>query len=483
MLNEDNTKLFYEKKKYLLTKKLINVYNGINHRHNGNIKKYLKSNPSEEQFSDHFISLIFENDKDQVDLFSDDLDSALRWFKAIKSFILINNNRNDIIKAREERYIENIGKYLDEIWNKLLNNWNLYGKYLIITLMERNKSIPKDEKQNNNIINTQKNLSFNFINNFIQSDISKKLSKDNKLDYKDFITIYYLGLPNKIRNKIWQILIGNPCGIYTNTYELIKKQIPKIDFNNLDLNNQNNKSFCQDNLSNKIINEIIKVKDIFPIDERPDNADDNLLMTQLYNITRSFFTFRLDIPFNKSIISIAYLFLIIFKNEENTFCNVANLICSNELKFFIPNESEIKNYCDFFNILLGKYINKIEKHFTKLEITPQLYIVPWFEELFTKTLNIRLLSHIFDLYLIDGEIVLFQTSLAIISYLEEELLNLTINEVFKSLQRFPENAIEFGLIRRINYFSCIKKEFYDWKLQNEIGSQKSILFEIILASQ
>ena len=132
---------------------------------------------------------------------------------------------------------------------------------------------------------------------------------------------------------------------------------------------------------------------------------------------------------------------------------------------------------------MGKYINKIEKHFTKLEITPQLYIVPWFEELFTKTLNIRLLSHIFDLYLIDGEIVLFQTSLAIISYLEEELLNLTINEVFKSLQRFPENALEFGLIRRINYFSCIKKEFYDWKLQNEIGSQKSILFEIILASQ
>ena len=60
---------------------------------------------------------------------------------------------------------------------------------------------------------------------------------------------------------------------------------------------------------------------------------------------------------------------------------------------------------------MGKYLNKIEKHFSKLEITPQLYIVPWFEELFTRTLNIKLLSHIFDLFLIDGEIVLFQKSL------------------------------------------------------------------------
>ena len=56
------------------------------------------------------------------------------------------------------------------------------------------------------------------------------------------------------------------------------------------------------------------------------------------------------------------------------------------------------------------------------------------------------------------------------------------NEILLALGSL-ENALEFGLIRRINYFSCIKKEFYDWKLQNEIGSQKSILFEIILASQ
>lgn len=481
VLNDDKTKLLYDKKqkKFLVIKNLIDAYNGINHSHNSNIKKYLKNNPSEEKFSGHFISLIFGNDKDQVDLLSDDLESALLWFKAIKSFILTYNKKDDMKFGKE--YEKYINEKTEEIWDSLLNKWNIYGKYLIITLMERNRFIQKEEKQSNNILKTHKKLSFKFVYNFF-SHIKKKMAKDKELDYNEFITFYYLGLPNRIRNKIWQILIGNPCGIYINTYEFVKKHITIIDFSTLDINNQSNKNYCQDNLSNKIINEIIKSKELFTVEESQKNLDRNLLMTQLYNVSRCFFIFRPDIPFNKSIISIVYLFLVIFKDEKSTFCNVVNLVCSNALKLFIADENEIKNYCSFFNILLGKYLDKIEKHFSKLEITPQLYIVPWFEELFTRTLNIKLLSHIFDLYLINGEIVLYQTSLAIIKYLEEELLNLTINEVFKALQRFPENAVEMDLMSKINYFSCIKKQFFDWKLQDELASQKSNLFTVLSSS-
>ena len=69
----------------------------LNHNHTQNIKKYIKSNPSKDQF---IISLIFQNDKDQVDIFSDDLDSALLLFKSIKSVILTFNNKNDVGKEK-----------------------------------------------------------------------------------------------------------------------------------------------------------------------------------------------------------------------------------------------------------------------------------------------------------------------------------------------------------------------------------------------
>ena len=80
--------------------------------------------------------------------------------------------------------------------------WNIYGKYLIVTLMERNRFIQKEEKQSNNILKTHKKLSIKFVYNFF-SHIKKKMDKDKELDYNEFITFYYLGLPNRIRNKIW----------------------------------------------------------------------------------------------------------------------------------------------------------------------------------------------------------------------------------------------------------------------------------------
>ena len=50
------------------------------------------------------------------------------------------------------------------------------------------------------------------------------------------------------------------------------------------------------------------------------------------------------------------------------------------------------------------------------------------------------------------------------------------------MQRLPENSPEIDLFENIKKFSSIKKEFFDWKLQNELGAQKSKLFEIILSS-
>ncbi len=131
---------------------------------------------------------------------------------------------------------------------------------------------------------------------------------------------------------------------------------------------------------------------------------------------------------------------------------------------------------------MKNYLDKIEKHFSKLEITPHFYIVPWFEELFTRTFSYKILLRIFDLFLINGEIVLYQTSLAILKILEEDLLNLTINDVFKVLERIPENVSENDLVGKIIDYSCIKKEFFTWKLENELAAQKSDLFEVILSS-
>ena len=298
------------------------------------------------------------------------------------------------------------------------------------------------------------------------------MKKTKEVDDSDFIYLFHMGLPNLIRKDIWKTLIGNSCGILSSTYEQMLKKIPVFNFKNLELSNSKDKVYSTDILSNLIIKEIIEVNDLFIKEVVNLKMDKIVTMNKVYNIARSFWTLRPDIPFNKSLITIIYLLLFVFKEEDNTFCNVINLICSNIFQIFIGNNEEIKIYSIFFNELLEKYLPKIANQFKKLEITPELYMIPWFEELFTKTFSVNLLYHIFDLFLLNGEYILFSVGLSIIKVLEDEFLNLTINEIFKVLQRFNENFSELDFIEILNSFSNIKNDVSQWKSSNFISTQK-----------
>ena len=483
VFSEDLTKIYYLKKpkKNLYVSKLEEVFNGSEHSHNADIIKYLKSNPSEDPYKGNFISLIFENE--HLDLMSDNLDSVIKWYKAIKNLISINKKSNKNIKKAglAMKFETEIKEITKQIWEGLLNKWNVYGNFLIIKLTERNKFEINISKYTITSENTKK-LTYKNIKNFLKS-IDSKLYKDKEIEYADFINLYYIGLPVPIRKSIWKILIGNPCGIISTTYEQILKKIPKFNFKNIDSKNPQNKDYNTDNLSNQIIKEIIEVNDIFLTEETNKNLDKIETMNKVYNIARGFWIFRPDIPFNKSIVTIIYLLLFVFEEEADTFCNIVNLICSNILSIFVGDDNEIKIYAAFFNNLLEAYLPKIYNQFKKLEITPELYMIPWFEELFTKTLSINILYHIFDLFLLNGEYILFQTSLTIIKSMEDELQNLTINEIFKALQKFSENISETYFMYTLNNFPNTKKEVSKWKSQNYLAKQKSNLFEVIFASK
>ena len=483
VFTDNLTKLYYKAKpkKLLDISKLLDVFNGSEHSHNSDILKYLKSNPDEEPFSVNFVSLIFESE--QLDLMSDNLDSAMKWYKAVKNLYLLSkirnkpSNENKIISQFETE----IKELINNIWEFILNKWNIYGGYLTIKLMERNIYTNNASLKITNQFEIKK-FSDKNKKSFLKS-IEAKLSKEKEIDYSDFINLYYIGLPNQTRKNLWQILIGNSCGITKNTYEIYKRKIPSINFKNINANkNTVDKIYSNDNTSKQIIQEIIKITVIFSEEIAKKNLDKNDMMNKVYNISRSFCIFRQDLTFNKNIISIIYTLLFIFEEEEDTFISIINLICSNLFSIFIGDENEIKAYSNFFNSLLKKYIPKISNLFEKMEITPELYLIPWLEEFYTKTFDLNILNHIFDLFLINGEYILFQTGLSIIKLLEDELANSTINEIFKSLKRISNDINEIDFMYIFQSFDKVKKDVAEWKAENEIAKQKSKLFTIIFSS-
>ena len=474
-------------KKFLDISDINDVHLGIGDGEN--IKKYLKAYPQEEKLVNNFISIVYNNKKDQIDIKTDDTSLALLWFKAMKSLILQTKMRKENKKIEyEDNIMNDIKGKIKLIWvEKILNNWKNYAKYIIIKCYEKsnyiNSILYQPERQAKiDLLDSKKILNAKTINDFLK-EISDRLNKkENRLEYHEFYCLCYLGFPLELRKKIWVMCIENNLGFTKKLYLHNKKEIIKdLDFCKFDeaYIKDSNIQINPDYNLNKIIIDIIKSKYIFYLEIYNQDINENQLMQKVYNITVIFNSIRSDIPYNKGIVSLAYFFLLSGMDEVNSFKCIANLICStNTIKFYINDKETVKKNVEFFEKLLKTYTNKVYDHLNQLEIYPELYFIPWMEKLFTQTLDFNILVHVFDLYIINGEYILFQTAITIIKLFEEDLMNLTISEAFKMLKRLPKKYTELDFFEKFKTFNCIRDEYITWNKNNILSLQQKQINEI-----
>ena len=460
-------------KKYIDINDINDVY--IGQGHGDNIKKYIKTYPEEEKLVNNFISIVYNNHKDQLDIKSDNLSLALQWFKAMKSLVIQTKMKEEESKVKKEKEKQKeLREKLSAIWDEyILLNLDNYMKYIIIKCYEKYNYffgiLPQNEKISKlDLFDEKKVLNIKTIEDFLK-EINERFNKNykNKLEYQEFFSLCYLGFPHKYRKKMWKIFIGNDLSITKKMYLFYQKDLMKnvYDFGDMDLRLRENTNvkFSEDFNLNNILIDIIKSRYIFLQAINEQNLDDDELLQKIYNITYIFNLIRSDIPYNKGIVLLAYLFLLVGYSEVKSFKCIMNLICSRNIyKFYIGDTDTINRYLDFFTKLLEKYAKNVYEHLNKLEIKPELYLIPWFEKLFIQSLDYDILLHVFDLYIINGEYILFQTAITIIKLLEEDILNLTISEIFKLLKRLPKKYTDLDFFEKFKNYNCIYEEYVKW---------------------
>ena len=149
-----------------------------------------------------------------------------------------------------------------------------------------------------------------------------------------------------------------------------------------------------------------------------------------------------------------------------------NLTTGNLCRLYVGEVEYTKHVIYFFNGLLSKYSIKVYEYFNKLQISTELFLIDWIEKLFTQTIKYDILFHIFDLYVINGDYILYQTAITIIKMLEEDLLNFTVSEVFKKLKRFSSQYSEMDFFKQFKAYCCIKEDYIKWNMSNLIQYQK-----------
>ena len=460
----------------LLIKDIEDVYNGIN---NSNvIANYVKAYPEEGKEANNFITIKTPNKTIYLKAYNQE--NGLSWFKALKSLVLQKKENNKIDKNQiKDKDKDKFQKTINNFWKDILRNWEKYGHYFQYKIQnkinEKNRIYKREDS-----LEEKNTFSFKDKDKFINT-IKKKLSGNNNiLDYNEFFQLYNIGIPNVLRGKLWSLLIDNSCGITLNLYNSYANLINKIDFEEL-INDYEEKNNLNQELLDIDYNIDIKqlLIDIKEIKSKFVSKINNVneLLLKVYKIVRIFYSMRPDINYNKSLIAFSFLFLSVCDDEFTAFRNIFNLICStNILQFHIKNELFINIRVKFFDDILKNKIPKVSKHFKNLDISTELFLVSWFENLYTFTFDVILLKKIFDLYLLNGEYILFQVGLTIIKIQENELLNLTIGEVFKNLNKLPEHYNEELFMETMD-LNNIYEEYEKWKIDSDVGNQKIKLLE------
>ena len=257
-----------------------------------------------------------------------------------------------------------------------------------------------------------------------------------------------------------------------------------INFKDLEKKYNSKKDNTNSNL-NEIIYDILDIYNkIFEssLNILEPKKDKYQLMNAVYILAKAFFIYRKEICYNKAFIELIYLFLIIEDDKEAAFIKFVNFFSENNY-FLLSGDNEhrkeiIKNNTNFFNSLLKNKLPNIQSHFNQLEIVSELYFIDWMKHFFIETLDISIVLQIFDLLILNGEYILFQTGITILKILEQELMNTTISQALNLLKKLPNKYNREKFFDVFISYNNVKMEFVKWKNNKIIEIQKvSLLIE------
>ena len=399
--------------------------------------------------------------------------------KSLINQINISTENKNITESDEKlKERENLIK---DIWYQyIIPKWDKYGNYLLLKKLERtnyftNLYLEQRVFSKSENFEDKKYYTNKYINSFLEGIQENK----RDLDLNEFYFLCDLGIPSSLRKKIYQIIIGNPCYITIELFNLLKQSVKDKSNNFRDLDNKN-KNKTNKNISNldEIIYDIFDIyNNIFfvYINKLETKKDKYQLMNSVYIIAKTFFLYRKEISYNKVYIEIIYLFLFIEDNKEDAFIRFVNFFSESNYFLLYGDNEYRKEIINFFNSLLKSKLPNIESHFNQLEIIPELYFIDWMKNFYIETLDISIVLHIFDLLILNGEYILFQTGITILKILEQELMNTTISQALNLLKRLPNKYNKEKFFDVFNSFNNIKIEYVKWKNNKAIDVQKRSL--------
>uniref|UniRef100_A0A0G4G3X1 Rab-GAP TBC domain-containing protein n=1 Tax=Chromera velia CCMP2878 TaxID=1169474 RepID=A0A0G4G3X1_9ALVE len=158
-----------------------------------------------------------------------------------------------------------------------------------------------------------------------------------------------------------------------------------------------------------------------------------VLHEHLRTVLEVWAVFRPDIGYVQGMAYIAAM-LLLHMDEFSSFVCFANLMMRRSLlSFYTFTMDSVGRYFGAFERLMDKSLPQVGQKLRECGLTSDMYLVEWMYTLFTRSLPFDLVTRVWDLFVVEGDPVLFQVSLGILAYFESDIVKGNLDTVMHLL--------------------------------------------------
>lgn len=229
------------------------------------------------------------------------------------------------------------------------------------------------------------------------------------------------GLPPRVREVLWPMAIGNVLRITPELYEIHKDKAVECRADhagNVLVTLSKGRSHGREMSTQTIPFDLPRT---FP--SLAFFCEGGPLHDDCARILEAYTFFRPDIGYVQGMSYLAAV-LLLYLPAYQAFVGLCNLINSPSVLGLYRLEPEaVECRARLFNKLCSLEMPQVARRLDIVGLTPEMFLIEWFMTLYSKPLHIDIASVVWDLFLLDGEVVLYCTAIALLRLSEDELLS------------------------------------------------------------
>ena len=205
------------------------------------------------------------------------------------------------------------------------------------------------------------------------------------------------------------------------------------------------------------------------------------LYGHLRTVLGAFVIHRPDVGYVQGMSYLAGMFLLYMDPPEAFMC-LCNLLTRHFFLAFLSADTDhVYSMFRLFSSWLQTSMSGLAKHLDAIHLGPELYLLNWAFTMYAKILPLDTACLVWDNYMLEGELVIFKTALALLKMHKSQLMNCSFDQAVKLLLQPPEDLDPDIFLRSINNivvpekivnaFASMERKYYAPQL--EIGGGRT----------